>query len=82
MTKYIFWHLELVVEMKTTEFGMYSMHCLQSLSILSSVEDGHVYSKFVFISDQDIGLDKSLSEIFLMNHATNCVHHIKQNVKT
>ena len=24
----------------------------------------------------------SLSEIFPRNHATNCVHHIKQNVKT
>ena len=26
---YIFWHLELVVEMKTTELGIHSIHCLQ-----------------------------------------------------
>ena len=45
------------------------------------VEDGHAYSKFESISDRDKGLDKSLSEIFPRNHATNCVHHIKQNVK-
>ena len=49
---------------------------------VSFVEDGHSYSKFVFISDRDKGLDKSLSEISPRNHATNCVHHIKQNVKT
>ena len=29
MTKHTFWHLELVVEMKTTELGIYSIHCLQ-----------------------------------------------------
>ena len=46
------------------------------------VEDGHSYSKFVFVSNRDKGLDKSLSVIFPRNHATNCVHHIKQNVKT
>ena len=44
----------------------------------SSVEDGHSYSKFVFVSDRDKGLGKSLSENFPRNHATNCVHHIKQ----
>ena len=49
---------------------------------MSLVEDGNSYSKFVFVSDRDKGLDKSLSEIFPRNHATNCVHHIKQNVKT
>ena len=49
---------------------------------VSLVEDGHVYSKFVFFSDRDKGLDKSLSKIFSRNHATYCVHHIKQNVKT
>ena len=49
---------------------------------MSSVEDGHSYSKFVFISEKDKGLDKSLSEFSPRNHATNCVHHIKQNVKT
>ena len=49
---------------------------------VSFVEDSHAYSKFMFISDRDKGLDKSLSEIFPRNHATNCVHHIKQNVKT
>ena len=48
----------------------------------SSVENGHSYSKFVFVSDRDKGLDKSLWEIFPRNHATNCVHHIKQNVKS
>ena len=49
---------------------------------VSFVEEGHAYSKFVFASDRDKGLDKSLSTVFLRNHATNCVHHIKQNVKT
>ena len=44
---------------------------------LSFVEDGHSYSKFVFVTDTDKGLDKSLTEIFLRNHATNCVHHSK-----
>ena len=29
MMKHIFWHLELMVEMKTTELGIYSIHCLQ-----------------------------------------------------
>ena len=38
-------------------------------------------ARFVFISERDKALDKSLSEIFPSNHATNCVHHIKQNVK-
>ena len=27
--KHIFWHLELVVEMKTTELGIHSTNCLQ-----------------------------------------------------
>ena len=29
MTKHIFEHLELVVEMKTTQLGIYSIQCLQ-----------------------------------------------------
>ena len=49
---------------------------------VSSVEDGHSYSKFAFVSDRDKGLEKSLSKIFSRNHTTNCVHHISQNVKT
>ena len=49
---------------------------------VTSVEDGHAYSKVVFVSDRDKGLDKSLWEVFPRNHATNCAHHIKQNVKT
>ena len=49
---------------------------------LSSVENGHSYSKFVFVTDRDKRLDKSLSAVFPRNHVTNCVHHIKQNVKT
>ena len=49
---------------------------------VSFVENGHLYSKFVFISDQDKGLHKSLAEIFPNNHSTNCVYHIKQNVKS
>ena len=46
------------------------------------VKEGHAYSKFVFVSYTDKGLDKSLAETFPRDHATNCVHHIKQNVKT
>ena len=49
---------------------------------VSFVENGHLYSKFAFISDQYKGLDKSLAEISPNNHSTNCVHHIKQNVKS
>ena len=49
---------------------------------VSFVEDGHAYSKFMFISDRDKGLDKSLSQLVPKNHATNCVHHIKENWKT
>ena len=49
---------------------------------VSFMEDSHSYSKFVFVSNGGKGLDKSLSEIFPRNHATNCVHHIKQNMKT
>ena len=41
-----------------------------------------LYPKFVIASDRDKGLDKSLCDIFPENHVTNCVHHIKQNVKT
>ena len=36
-----------------------------------------LYLKFVFVLEGDKGL-----EVFPQNHATNCVHHIKQNVKT
>ena len=36
----------------------------------------------MFVSDRDKGLDKSLWETFPNNHATNCAHHIKQNVKS
>ena len=35
-----------------------------------------------YVSNRDKGLHKSLSIMFPRNHATNCVHHIKQNVKT
>ena len=44
---------------------------------VSFAEDSHAYSTFVFISDRDKGLEKSLSKLFPRNHATNCVHHIK-----
>ena len=71
MTKYIFWHL-----------NVFNTLFAKTCPSVSFVGDGHVYSMFVFISDRDIGLDKSLSEFFSMNHATNCVHHIKQNVIT
>ena len=49
---------------------------------VSLVEDDMLYPKFVIDSDRDKGLDKPLCEVFLNNHVTNCVHHIKQNVKT
>ena len=49
---------------------------------LSFVENSHASSKFMFISDRDKGLDKSLSKIFPRYHPTNGVHHTKQNVKT
>ena len=82
MTNHIFWHLGIVVEMKTTEpWNTFNKLFATACPSVSSVEDGHSYSKFVFVSDRDKGLDKSLSEIFPSNHA-NCVHHIKQNVKT
>ena len=43
------------------------------------MDDGMLYRKFVIVLDRDKGLDKSLCEVFLGNHTTNCVHHIKQN---
>ena len=46
------------------------------------VENGHLYSKFVFVSDRDKGLDISFAEMFPNNHSTNWVHHTKQNVKS
>ena len=39
------------------------------------------YRLFTFISDRDKGLLPALKEVFPNNHATNCKHHIKQNVK-
>ena len=49
---------------------------------VSTVKDIHIYLKYVFISDRDKGLDKSLVKIFPNNHAMNCIHHIKENVKS
>ena len=46
------------------------------------VEEGHIYLRYVFVSDKDKGLDKSLERTFPNNLATNCVHHIKENVRT
>ena len=46
------------------------------------VKQRHIYTKHVFISDRDKGLDKSLVKTFLNNLAMNCIHHIKENVKT
>ena len=46
------------------------------------VEEGHTYLNCVFVSDQDKGLDKSLTKTFPNNLVTNCVHHIKENVRT
>jgi transposase-like protein len=40
------------------------------------------YLLFTYISDQDKGLILALTEVFQNNHRTNCLHHIKQNVKT
>ena len=50
--------------------------------LVAEVERGQKYSKFVFVSDQDKGLEKSLQDVFPNNHATHCIHHIKQNVTT
>ena len=54
----------------------------QACPCVRIVEDGHLYLKYVFVSDQDKGLDKSLAKTFPNNFATNCVHHIKKNVRT
>ena len=45
---------------------------------IDDVSKIQIYSKFVFMSDQDKGLERSLCEMFPNNNATNCVHHIKQ----
>ena len=58
--------------------ALFARACLS----VSFMEDSHAYSKCVFISDREKGLDKSLTKIFPRNQATNCVHDIKQNVKT
>ena len=54
----------------------------QACSCVWIVEEGHKYSKYVFVSDQDKGLDKSLTITFPNNLATNCVHHKKENLRT
>ena len=63
-------------------WNTFNMYFAKACPSVSFVEDDHAYSKSVFVSDRDKGLDKSLSKIFQRNHATNCGHHIKQNVKT
>ena len=40
--------------------------------MVTEVERGQKYSKFVFVSDQDNGLEKSLQDVFKNNHATHC----------
>ena len=76
MMKHVFWCLELVVGMRTTEtWNMFNTLFAKACPSMSIVEDGHTYSKFVFISDRDKGLDKSLTNIFPKNHATNCAYH-------
>ena len=52
----------------------------QSCSSVSHVEDGQKYSKCVFVSDWDKGLERSLWETSLENLVATCVHHIKQNI--
>ena len=49
---------------------------------VSFMEDGMLYPKFVIVFERDKGLDKSLCDVFPENNVTNCVHYIKQNVKT
>ena len=49
---------------------------------VSFMEDGMLCPKFVIVLDRDKGLDKSLCDAFPENHVTNCVHHIRQHVKT
>ena len=49
---------------------------------VSIVKDRDTYSKYMFVSNQDKGLDKSLAKTFPNDLATNCVHHIKENMKT
>ena len=46
--------------------------------IISELEMEQKHSKFVSVSDHDKGLEKSLQEVFPNDHATDCVHHIKQ----
>ena len=66
--------------MKTTELGICSTNCLQQP--VHQCHQWRMVIHIVVVSDRDKGLDKSSSEIFPRNHATNCVHHIKQKVKT
>ena len=83
MMKLIFWYLEFSggnedYQTWNTFNNLFAMACPS----VSFVEKGHFYSKFVFVSGSNKGLDKLLAEIFPNNHSTNCVHHIKQNVKS
>ena len=68
--------------MKTIIQGTYSTDFSKEHAQWLELEMGQKYSKFVFVSDHDKGLEKSLQEVFPSNHATHCVHHIKQNVST
>ena len=46
------------------------------------MEKGHIYLRYLFVSDQDKGFDKCLAKTLPNNLAMNCVHHIKENVRT
>ncbi len=46
------------------------------------MEKCNPFNWFTYISDRDKGLLPALKEVFPMNHSTNCLFHIRQNVKT
>ena len=80
--KQLFGHLESVVGMRTfTTWNTFNSFFTKACPSVSFIKEGLPYSKFVFVSDRDKGLNKPSTKTFPRNHATNCVHHIKQNVK-
>lgn len=53
-----------------------------NLTVNHPLERCNMYKLWTFVSDRDKGLIPSLREIFPQNHQTNCLFHIRQNVKT
>lgn len=53
-----------------------------NLTVTHPLERCNMYNLWSFVSDRDKGLIPALLEKFPNNHQTNCLFHIRQNVRT